>query len=304
MMSPFNARTGVSLLFLALTAISATPASAGKFVKPGDAVKPTGKELQPTDPVPQPPPPPKTTGKLDHGGVMLPPTGGVLLPNEPSTPAPPPEPKGWPHSIITGSSANCARNPGPTEVIVFRDGNFTGSCAVLTPGFYPFAANFLVGNDAITGIKVGSAVRARIYKDPVYAGDWKTYAPGTQTAGIGSFNDKISSMRVEPANRSQNCDDLREGEIALFENSWLAGDCVVLPGEGSYANAEAMGIENDSISSIRNNSARTMQVYWHPSFNLGAIQIPPHSRKDTLPEGGWFTNGINDDISSIQMLAP
>lgn len=271
-MSPFNARTGVSLLLLAVTAVTATPASAGKF---------------------------------DKGGlVKIPPSGGVLQPMDPAPQPPPPEAKGWPHSIITGSSANCARNPGPTEVIVFRDGNFTGSCAVLTPGFYPFAANFLVGNDAITGIKVGSAVRARIYKDPVYAGAWTTYAPGTQTAGIGSFNDQISSMRVEPANRSQNCDDLRDGEIALFENPYLRGDCVVLPGEGSFANAESMGIENDSISSLRNNSARKMLVFWHPSFNQGAIELAPYSKKDTLPQGGWFTDGIDDDISSLQMLNP
>jgi len=35
---------------------------------------------------------------------------------------------------------------------------------------------------------------------------------------LGAYNDKISSMRVEPANRSETCNDVREGEIALYRN--------------------------------------------------------------------------------------
>lgn len=260
------------MLLLAVAVLGATPAHAGKTLKPG--LRPeVGK--QPFE--------------LDPG-------------QQPTQPPPPPPQKGWPNLIQTGSDVNCQREPGPREVIVYRDGNFAGNCAVLAPGFYPFAANFLVGNDAISSVKVGSAVRARVFKDPVYAGEWNIYVPGTRTAGIGGFNDKISSMRVEPADRSANCDDLRDGEIALYENSSFRGDCVVLPGEGSYANAETMGIENDSISSIRNSSGKRMDTFWDPSFSRGSQQLPPHSEIKQLSQGGFMTNGIDDDISSIQML--
>lgn len=189
----------------------------------------------------------------------------------------------------------------PHEVIVYSDPNFGGNCAALASGFYPHAANFLVGNDAISAIKVGSAVRIRIYKDPVFAGDWNVYAPGTITAGLGGFDNKVSSIRVEPASRSQLCDDLREGEIALFEHPHRRGDCVVLPGDESYANAESMGIENDCISAMVNNSARRLTAFWHPSFDFGGIELPPHSKVDALPTDSFTRTGLNDNISSVQM---
>jgi hypothetical protein len=239
-------------------------------------------------------------GGFGSVGPVVVKSGGTYTTTGPS-PSTTPPPKGWPHTILSATSTNCARNPYPNEVIVYRDPNFRGSCAALTPGFYPHAANLLVGNDAISSIKVGSAVRARAFKNPVYGGAWNAYAPGTLSGGLGSFNDTISSMRIEPANRRQTCDDLQEGEIALFENEAGQGDCVVLSGDDSYPIAESMGIENDSISSIRNNSSRKLVAFWHPGFSLAGFHVLPHSKVDKLPKGGWFTNGINDDISSIQM---
>jgi hypothetical protein len=135
----------------------------------------------------------------------------------------------------------------------------------------------------------------------VYAGNWSAYPAGTRSGGLGGFNDTITSMRVEPASRSQTCDDLRDGEIALYRNRYMEGDCVVLPGDTSYANAEVMGIANDSISSIHNNSARKMQIYWHANFTMGAQVIEPYRRVNGLSLDGFMTDGIDDDTSSIQM---
>lgn len=250
-------------------AMVASPASAGKFPKPEIPKDlPRAVEVQPVDPAPQPQP----------------------------------EPKGWPNKILTASEGNCAREPGPQEVIVYRDPNFTGRCSVLRPGFYPTADNFVIGNDAITAIKVGTQVRARVFKDPVYSGSWAVYPPETRAGGIGGFNDKISSIRVEPAGRSVNCDDLREGEFALFEHPRLAGDCVVLPGVGSYPNADNMGIRNDGISSIHNNSGLRLQVFWHPDLSLMSFEVAPHSKVESMSTGGWFTTGINDNISSVRLI--
>jgi hypothetical protein len=213
---------------------------------------------------------------------------------------PPPPPPGWPHTILTATSVDCAKNPAANEVIVATDENFGGACAALTPGFYPHSANLVVGNDAITSMKVGSAVRARVFTGYAYGAYWTIIPANTVSAWI-SPNNSISSMRVEPADRSALCDDLREGEIALFEDSHFTGDCVVLPGDGSYASATAMGIENDSISSIRNNSSRRLVAFWHPGFDTAGFEVQPHSSASSLPSGSWNTNGINDDISSIHM---
>lgn len=331
----FDRCAGPLLLLFAVTLVGASPATAKKPAKPhkptqSEALDPGSKpaaenpapatgnaapaaeivtptvlpeitRLTPPKPPSKPGPASASTAKLLRPGAAPAAVNQELM-NElgPPTP-PPPEPKGWPHSILTGKSTSCNREPGPQEVLVYRNGNFGGSCASLSPGFYPYAANFLVGNDAISSIKVGSQVRARVFKNSVYGGDWNAYAPDTRAGALGSFNDKISSIRVELASRSQLCDDLRDGEIALFENSHERGDCVVLPADESYANAESMGIENDSISSMRNFSGRRLIAFWHPSFDMGAVELPAYSKVDKLSAGGWFTNGIDDDISSIQM---
>lgn len=306
----FERCVGAGLLVLTATLVG--PSAAAKIAKPGLPSKQLPQELpQETAPVdaPKQEAPPEAAKKEPLKKEVLPSPGNlpaqmeqVPPPAAPPPPQAPPEPKGWPNKISTASEGNCAREPGPKEVIVYRDPGFTGRCAVLTPGFYPFAENFLVGNDAITGIKVGKQVRARVFKDPVYSGSWTTFGPESRSAGVGGFNDKISSIRVEPANRSESCDDLREGEIALYEHPRQQGDCVVLPGVGSYPNAENMGIRNDGISSLRNNSGLRLLTFWHPSFGQQSLPVEPHTKVDSLPTDGLFTTGINDNISSIRMV--
>lgn len=292
----FDRGAGMCLLFSAAWAI-ATPASAGKLPQPGKMPNETAKELP--NEVPQdkqevlPNDPPKLTPK----GIPQ------NLPSEVLQETPPaqPQPIGWPSTIITANSVDCSREPLANEVIVATGTGFGGHCARLTPGFYPYAGNLVVGNDAISSIKVGSGVRARVFKDPIYSGGWNLYNSGTRSGAIGDFNDKITSMRVEPGNRAVTCDDLREGEIALFEHPRGQGDCVVLTGVGQYPNAESMGIKNDSISSMRNNTALKLQAFWHPNMSLLGAECAPHDKVDSLSTGGLLTTGINDNISSIRM---
>ncbi|HEX8796026.1 MAG TPA: hypothetical protein VF765_33985 [Polyangiaceae bacterium] len=210
---------------------------------------------------------------------------------------------GWPHEVLTATSTSCGRDPGPNEVLVYKDSDFRGSCAALVPGFYPHAESLLVGNDAISSIKVGSGVRARVFKDQVYGGDYNLYSSGSRNGGLGgSWNDVISSMRVEPAGRSELCADVMEGEFAVYRDSNKRGDCVVLPASGQYENADAMGIANDSISSVWNNSSHTFDGWPDGNFK-GAfvVQAKPHTTLMNLPtlHGGTGDFDQNDAISSI-----
>jgi hypothetical protein len=222
------------------------------------------------------------------------PTVGVRRIDPPAVPV-----IGWPHSIQTGVAIPCGRDAGPNEVIVYRDADFNGPCASLGMGFYPFPQNFLIGNDDISSIKVGSNARLRVFRDGVYAGGWTVYNPTTRSGGLGSWNDIISSVRVEPANRSEFCNDLQEGEIALFETTNLRGDCVVLPASGEYANAESMGIANDSISSLINKSTRPLVGYIDGSFGGKAWQVDPHTTMMNFPS--WVSY-FDNSVSSIRML--
>jgi hypothetical protein len=228
--------------------------------------------------------------------------GAVFATQTSGGPPPPPPPKGWPHAVQTATTTSCGRDPAPNEVIVYLDTQFAGLCSVLAPGFYPYADNLLVGNDAISSIKVGSAVRARAFRDAVYGGGWTVYPPSSMNGGLGAWNDTISSFRVEPASRSETCDDIQDGEIALYENSYMHGDCVVLPADGSYPNAETMGIANDSISSMKNISTKTLTAFWDASFGgyVGVI-LPSYTLVNELPGDGFLTKGIDNNISSIQV---
>lgn len=271
-MVPIDRRAGVCLFLLA---VASAPAAAKQPKQPAPRIP--REILQPAPAPPGPPPP-----------------------------APPPaESDGWPHTIESGYTVNCASEPGPGEVIVYRDRGFKGRCALLRPGFYPRHDNFLVGQDAISSLKVGSAVRLRAFEDTAYGGTFEIFAPGTRSAGIGELHDEISSLRVEPADRSANCDDLREGEVGLYHHPDFRGDCVVLPGKGSFVNADALGIRNDSVSSIRNNSRRTLYGYDHTEFDFLMLQLPPHSSdRKLVGDSGWLTVGFDDQMSSLQMVDP
>ncbi len=215
-------------------------------------------------------------------------------------------PKGWPHDVRSATTTTCARTPNADEVIVYKDPNFGGACALLTGGFYPYGTNLGVGNDAIRSIKVGSGMRARAFYDAGYAGQWTQYTPGTSLGTLGpTWDHRISSIRIEPGNRSSTCDDLQEGEVALFEGWNGTGDCVVLPGTGSYPTADAMGIANDSISGANNNSALRMHLFFNQDFNLEAApNIEPHTFLRVFPTDHGLSGTIDNRCSSMLMQKP
>ncbi len=217
---------------------------------------------------------------------------------------------GWPHDIKYGAVSVCNREPFPLEVMVFENPNFTGKCAILTPGFYPNGNQLGVQNDSISSIKVGQLVRARAFKDGDYGGGFTIYGASTPYPTLtGDWNDRITSVRVEPAARHVTCDDVLPGEIALYQQENYGGDCVVLPGDGSasFATAAQMGTANDSISSIWNNSGKELFAYDETSFSgIHSILVPartkvPELSKDRRTYIIAGIDGMNDHISSVVM---
>ncbi len=69
-----------------------------------------------------------------------------------------------------------------------------------------------------------------------------------------------------------------------------------------------MGIANDSISSIINNSALGIagkfDAWYGPNTDTGQY-VPPYSSVATMPGDVWYyfglVQGINDNISSIKL---
>jgi hypothetical protein len=168
-------------------------------------------------------------------------------------------PEAW-RVVTSQACAQGADFPGPFEVFIFRDKHFTGECASLQPGLYPHSWTLGLPNNSISSIQVGANVRARLFKEEVYRGQHEplTLSGNTAISDLKTFNNKISSMRVEIDNRDPECKsgDLNLGEIALFTRPSFKGDCIVLPVFGDdgqpneFPSAESLGIAHDEISSI------------------------------------------------------
>lgn len=179
---------------------------------------------------------------------------------------------------------------------------YSGACLSLTPGFYT-TLNDVSHTWVITQISVGSAVRARTFYLEHFSQQldhaFVMYAPGTTLPLTSAV--EIRSMRVEPADRSMICNDLRDGEIALFEGWDGGGDCVVLP-VGQYPSADAMGIANDSISGLNNQTSVRAILFWNAGFNKQGAVVNPHTSLARLPQGGHFSDTIDNQTSSMQMI--
>ncbi len=117
------------------------------------------------------------------------------------------QPSAWGSRTLISTSGtpsmtnSCAATPGAEQVNIYKDDNYSGSCARLNTGYYPDSSDFGLGNDAVTSIKVGGNAKITIYEDDDYAG--YSYTADTSVAnlknvamGSGSFNDKTSSLKV------------------------------------------------------------------------------------------------------------
>lgn len=150
--------------------------------------------------------------------------------------------------------------PGPYDVLIYSDWLYKGTCARLRPGLYPDSAHFGLPNDSISAIKIGSAVRARLFWDYAFGGGYTIV--NADNSGLGSigWNDTTSSLRVELRARAENCWDVGSGEVALWRDANWQGDCIVLRADRFYDRSIDLGIANDTVSSLWNSSSKA--VWW------------------------------------------
>jgi hypothetical protein len=205
---------------------------------------------------------------------------------------------GWPHARSSAAGTAC-HAATPNEVVITV---VNGACLSLTPGFYS-TLNDVSHTWIISQISVGSAVRARTFYLEHFSQQldhaFVMFAAGTKVPLTGDAA-QIRSMRVEPADRSMICNDLRDGEIALFEGWDGGGDCVVLT-VGQYASADEMGIANDSISGLNNQTSAKAVLFWNAGFNKQGAVVNGHTNLPRLPQGGHFSDTIDNQTSSMQM---
>lgn len=80
---------------------------------------------------------------------------------------------------------------------------------------------------------------------------------------------------------------------------------MVLPDEGAYPTADAMGIADDTISGANKNSGQRMHLFFNQSFNLEVSpNIEPHTFLRVFPTDHGTSGTIDNRCSSMLMQKP
>jgi hypothetical protein len=146
-------------------------------------------------------------------------------------------------------AAQAACEPGPNEVSFFQDAGFKGRCVVKEFGDYANSNTIGLPNDSISSVRVGGNAQVIVCKDNDFKGDCILLNKDVSFLNdrrVG--NDQVSSAKVQPLGMAQCVPGNRQ--VSFFTNADFLGDCVVKD-IGDYANSNAIGLPNDSISSVR-----------------------------------------------------
>lgn len=148
---------------------------------------------------------------------------------------------------------------GSEGVYLYEHSGYQGRCSKFTSDS-PNPRGWFIGNDAASSISIMGNWTATLYEHDDYQGASSTFTrneSSLQSFAIG--NDRASSIRVRrndtspfipvPAPAPARCAPSAD-QIGLFADVNYGGQCVVR-GIGSYPNPSALGLPNDSISSIK-----------------------------------------------------
>lgn len=187
--------------------------------------------------------------------------------------------------------------PASGQVGFFMHDSFVPPCSLRGLGNYPNAAALglpnVLPNDSISSILLGPGTQTEVYVDDNFSGDGQRFTQSQPHLGdqrIG--NDRISSARVQRAGET-DC-NAGPGQVAFFVNDDMVGPCSVR-GFGEYPTAQAVGIPNDSMSSVTVGSGAQVVLCVDDDY-LGDCQ------KFTESRGHLGNDKIgNDEVSSARV---
>ncbi|WP_300752578.1 beta/gamma crystallin-related protein [Janthinobacterium sp.] len=171
---------------------------------------------------------------------------------------------------------------GAGAVTVYADANFSGKNQVLQPGRYDMAALGIVGNDAISSLKIPAGWSVTLYEHAGFQGRSKRIAADTVMLDDG-FNDLASSIVVENTGGAAPL-------AAVFSDGNYSGNRQVLsPGRYDMTALDIVG--NDTISSIQVPAGWSVTLYEHAGFQ-GRSKV-------VTADTPMLGDGFNDLASSL-----
>ena len=145
--------------------------------------------------------------------------------------------------------AQAACDAGPNQVSFFTDAGFRGQCVVKDFGDFPSSGTIGLPNNSISSVRVGANAQVIVCKDNNFKGDCILLSRDVSFLNNDRVgNDQVSSAKVQPLGTAQCIPGSRQ--VSFFTNADFLGDCVVKD-IGDFANSGAIGLPNDSISSVR-----------------------------------------------------
>jgi Vacuolar protein sorting-associated protein 62/Beta/Gamma crystallin len=168
-----------------------------------------------------------------------------------------------------------------STVTVYKDSNYGGSSRELGVGRYN-TSDLGIGNDELSSLKVGSGLKATLYKDADFSGSVMICVQDTPDVGK-NVTDQISSIVVE---------EYSSPGVIVYADSNYQGWSQELA-VGSYDKA-SLTIGNDKLSSIIVPSGYVVTVYEDSGFS---------GKSMTLTSSAVDLGNVNDEVSSL-VIAP
>jgi len=191
------------------------------------------------------------------------------------------------------AAVDAACVPKAKEVAVFFDADYAGKCAKLKIGAYPTAVLFKMPDNSITSFKVGSSVRAVLFRDKDFGGFSAAYDYDIYNLYYEPIaNDTVSSIRVE-MRPSTGC-TVRGNEIAVFQHENFEGECII-HNVGNFSNALEIGLPDNYISSVKVGNLLRLVLYRNEGFG-GVTDI--YNADDAAI---YYDTIGNDTVSSMRV---
>ena len=193
--------------------------------------------------------------------------------------------------IVVNNDPPPTCNPGADEVAVYVDPDHRGTCQVRGIGEYRDPGAIGIPNDSMSSIRVGGNVKAIVYENDGFNGREESFTGDDSNLGDNHIgNDSVSSMKVQ---RRDQCNPGAD-EVAVYADPDHRGACQVR-GIGDYRDPGAIGISNDSMSSIRVGGNVKAILYEHADYG---------GREETFTgdDSNLGDNHIgNDSVSSMKV---
>jgi hypothetical protein len=146
-------------------------------------------------------------------------------------------------------------DPDPYQIAIWDAASYFGDCVVLGRGDYPSDKYIAprVRFRGLSSILIGASAKALLCSGKNFGGRCETFTADAARLSEHTIGDNnVGSIRVvgrDEPERESTCTP-GAGEIVLFGDSNFRKACVVL-GPGEYPDWIAIGLVNDSISSIK-----------------------------------------------------